>query len=124
MFLAELIMKNIAIGPRDYVRDKINIFDAVLVTISLVEYFLSSGEANSGFGALRALRIFRVLRVTRLIRSLKYMRVIIRVLNNTIGSAMIVGVLLILFIFVYAILGMEIYRNKLVTTNGPDKAYR
>ena len=97
VFLGELLLKNLALGPKNYVRDKINIFDACLVTISLLEWFMSPG-ANSGFGAFRALRIFRVLRVTRLIRSLKYMRVIMRVLSNTIGSATIVGVQIILFI--------------------------
>ena len=122
-FTAELVLKNIALGPIDYCHDKINLFDASLVTISLVEYFYSSG-GNSGFSAFRALRIFRVLRVTRLIRSLKYMRVIMRVLSNTIGSAIYIGLLLFLFIFVYAILGMNMYRNKLTKTNGIGKPYR
>lgn len=79
VFLSELVLKIISLGLLDYLRDKINIFDACLVTISLVEYYLNSGD-NSGFSAFRALRIFKVLRVTRLIRSLKYMRVIMRVL--------------------------------------------
>jgi hypothetical protein len=104
-------------------RDKINIFDACLVTISLIEYFLNSGD-NSGFSAFRALRIFKVLRVTRLIRSLKYMRVIMRVLSATIGSALYVGILLLLFIFVYSILGMNLYANKLSKTNGNGLPYR
>ena len=93
------------------------------MSISLVEYFYASG-GNSGFSAFRALRIFRVLRVTRLIRSLKYMRVIMRVLSNTIGSAIYIGLLLFLFIFVYAILGMNIYKGELTKTNGIGKPYR
>jgi hypothetical protein len=39
VFLGELALKNISLGPLNYVRDKINLFDAALVTISLVEYF-------------------------------------------------------------------------------------
>ena len=39
VFLGELGLKNISLGPLNYVRDKLNIFDAALVTISLVEYF-------------------------------------------------------------------------------------
>jgi hypothetical protein len=122
-FTTELLLKVISLGMSDYLRDKINLFDACLVSISLVEYYTSSGS-NSGFSAFRALRIFRVLRVTRLIRSLKYMRVIMRVLSNTIGSAMYIGLLLFLFIFVYAILGMNMYRGKLAKTNGIGKPYR
>lgn len=118
-----MVLKNISLGTIDYLRDKINVFDAGLVSISLVEYFSSAG-GNSGFSAFRALRIFRVLRVTRLIRSLKYMRVIMRVLSNTIGSAIYIGLLLFLFIFVYAILGMNMYRFKLTKTNGLGMPYR
>lgn len=69
---------------------------------------MSSGS-NSGFSALRVLRIFRVLRVTRVIRGLQYMRIIIRVVSNTITSAMYIALLLLLFIFVYCILGMSVY---------------
>jgi hypothetical protein len=123
IFTTELVLKNISLGTIDYLRDKINVFDAILVSISLVEFITSSG-GNSGFSAFRALRIFRVLRVTRLIRSLKYMRVIMRVLSNTIGSAIYIGLLLFLFIFVYAILGMNMYRFKLTKTNGLNKPYR
>ncbi len=38
-FAAELVLKNISLGTIDYLRDKINVFDAGLVSISLVEYF-------------------------------------------------------------------------------------
>jgi len=41
LFLAEAILKLISLGITNYVRDKINIFDVFLVTISLVEYFSS-----------------------------------------------------------------------------------
>ena len=112
-----------SVGFRNYLRDPINIFDLVLVTISLLEYFLQSGS-NSGFSAFRVLRIFRVLRVTRVIRGLKYMRIIIQVISNTITSAMYIALLLLLFIFVYCILGMSVYGGKLNKTNGQDKPYR
>ncbi len=38
-FAAELVLKNVSLGTVDYLRDKINVFDACLVSISLVEYF-------------------------------------------------------------------------------------
>ena len=122
-FLAEAILKIISLGIQNYIRDRINVFDLFLVTISLVEYQMSSG-GNSGFSAFRALRIFRVLRVTRLIRSLKYMRIIMRVLSATISSAIYIFLLLLLFIIVYAILGTNLYKGKLSKTNGADKHYR
>lgn len=115
VFLGELILKNISLGTLNYVRDKINLFDASLVTIGLVEYFSTT---SGGVSAFRALRILRVLRITRLIRSLRYMRVIIKVVAKTIESSFYVGLLLLLLIFVYAILGMNIYSLQLQKTNG------
>ena len=47
-----------------------------------------------------------------------------RVLSATISSAIYIGLLLFLFIFVYSILGMTLYRNKLKATNGLHKPYR
>lgn len=49
-----------------------NIFDGLIVSISLIEMiFLSGGsKAVSAFRAVRIFRTFRVLRVTRLLRGL------------------------------------------------------
>jgi len=47
-----------------------------------------------------------------------------RVLSATISSAIYIGLLLFLFIFVYSILGMTLYRNRLKSTNGLHKPYR
>lgn len=68
-------MKMFAFGIGEYLSDKMNLFDAVVVSLSLVELFFFSGggSAISAFRSVRIFRTFRVLRVTRLIRSLKYM---------------------------------------------------
>lgn len=64
----------VALGPRGYAEDRLNLFDALIVVSSLVELALSppdvlSGGAgeDAGRGVL-ALRSFRVLRVFKLAR--------------------------------------------------------
>ena len=55
----------------EYIRDKMNVFDTIIVILSLVELFVFGGVGDSAISALRSVRIFRifrVLRVTRLIR--------------------------------------------------------
>jgi len=47
-----------------------------------------------------------------------------RVLSSTITSAIYIGLLLLLFIIIYAILGMNFYHNKLTKTNGIGLSYR
>lgn len=65
-------LKVIGLGLTDYLRDKMNVFDAFVVILSLVELaiFGGGGSAISAFRSVRIFRTFRVLRVTKLIRSL------------------------------------------------------
>lgn len=72
IFAADMFLKVLGEGISTYVSDKMNIFDALIVNLSLFEmiFLTGSGSSFSAFRAVRILRVFRVLRVTRLIRSL------------------------------------------------------
>lgn len=111
LFICELVLKLIGLTPIGYVRDKMNIFDGVIVVLSIFELIFFSGQ-NSAVSAFRALRIFRVLRVTRLLRGLEFMTKIIKIIASTINKFVWVAVLLALFIFIYSLLGMQIYGGK------------
>ena len=122
VFLGEAVLKMLSLGFRNYVRDRLNVFDVLLVIISLIEdIFLGD---NSGLSGLRSIRLFRILRVTRLIRTLKYMKIIVKVVSQSISSALSIAMLLFLFISVYSILGLKFYIHQLTVTNGKDKPYR
>lgn len=70
MFLAELIIKVIGFGPKLYVKDRFNIFDAFITILTIAENILdlsmtssfTSGGAISGFRAIRLFRIFKLAR--------------------------------------------------------------
>jgi hypothetical protein len=71
-----MITKIIGLGPRMYVRDYFNIFDASIVILSIIDVSLtfSSNEneiddANQGKGAISAFRAFRLMRVIKLSKS-------------------------------------------------------
>lgn len=70
IFGVEMLIKIIGFGLIDYFRDKINIFDSIIVMLSVVElaFFSNSSTGISAFRAVRIFRVFRVLRVTKLIR--------------------------------------------------------
>ena len=40
-FFVEMVIKMIGLGINNYVHDKFNLFDAVVVTLSLVDWFLT-----------------------------------------------------------------------------------
>ena len=92
VFTLEMSFKMYGLGLRGYSKDFFNVFDALVVMISLVEVVItftqgggSGGGQNaaSAFRAIRIFRIFRVLRVTRLLRSLRFMKIIIEVIKGT-----------------------------------------
>jgi hypothetical protein len=130
IFTAELVFKLFGYGPKKYSQDYFNLFDAFVVAISLVEIFINSSSAEqtstpggnkktaaSAFRVVRIFRIFRVLRVTRLLRSLQFMKVIIEVLGGTIEQFTYITTLMFLFIFIFTLLGMQIFGNKFTFNN-------
>lgn len=75
-------MKLIALSPKGYVKDNMNIFDGLIVVVSVVDYSVSQAINLKALRGFRVIRSLRVLRVSRLLRSLKYMTVIVRVIQE------------------------------------------
>lgn len=83
-FAADLFLKIFAFGIQ-FFGDIMNMFDAFVVSISIVEMSFGSGGSNlSALRAVRILRAFRVLRITRLIRTLNYMKIVMAVVSSII----------------------------------------
>ncbi len=89
-FLAELIVRVIAYGPR-FFKDGWNVFDAFVILIALV-------PTGGAFSSLRALRILRVM---RLISLFPQMRIVVSsVLKAVPGIISVAGILLLMFYIV------------------------
>lgn len=67
IFTIEMIIKLIGLGIKLYVSDGFNIFDGIMVIISLMEIliFPEGGSNYSGLLVLRAFRLFRVFKLAR-----------------------------------------------------------
>jgi len=110
VFASEMFSRIIAIGPDKWLSDQMNYMDGTIVLLSLVELAFMSGKgALSALRAVRIFRVFRVLRVARLLRGLKSMMQIINVIQRSISSFIYLALLLLLFVFIYALLGMQIF---------------
>ena len=110
------MLKLLALGFKPFCRDNFNIFDALIVIISLLEISMSSGGGS--FSALRAFRLFRIFKLFR-VGDLRILIDSIAFTITTIGNYV---VLLVLFIYVYALLGMQFFAGKLNFQNGPPRA--
>ena len=107
IFTLEAIWKIIGLGMKEYARDKFNLFDLAIVIFSVFDLFLISGE--SSFSALRAFRLFRIFKIFRA----GNLRVLLDSITMTVSSIGNYVVLLVLFIYVYALLGMQFFAGKL-----------
>uniref|UniRef100_A0A7N8YIC4 Voltage-dependent T-type calcium channel subunit alpha-1H n=1 Tax=Mastacembelus armatus TaxID=205130 RepID=A0A7N8YIC4_9TELE len=120
MFVLEMGFMLLAFGLFGYIRNPYNIFDSVIVIISVWEII---GQADGG---LSVLRTFRLLRVLKLVRFLPALRRQLVVLMKTMDNVATFCMLLMLFIFTFSILGMHLFGCKfsLRTENGdtiPDR---
>jgi hypothetical protein len=106
-----MLLKVVGLGIRNYLRESMNYLDGSVVILSIVELaFLSnSGGALSAFRTVRIFRTFRVLRVARLLRTMQSMQTIIGVISRSISSFVYLALLLLLFIFIYSLMGMQLF---------------
>jgi len=108
IFLIEFIIKMVAFRWR-YFRDYWNIFDFLICIGSLLFIFLNiwyNIEVSTSTQVVRALRIGRML---KLFRSMKSLQVIFSTFMATLPSLMNVGGLMILIVYIYAVIGMNLF---------------
>lgn len=109
VFIVEAIMKLSCMGL-SYFNDSWNIFDISLLCISLGSLAMKSLNMSSGVGNKASLlRIFRLGRLLRLIHRAKNLKTIFDTFLITLPSLANIGLLLGLVIFIYMILGIEVY---------------
>lgn len=109
-FFAEMVIKLIGLGPKIYVKDKFNIFDCIVVVVSIIENVINWAGVEGGTkGAISAFRGVRLLRVFKLARSWTSFRELLSKIMTTLKDISNFSVLLFIFMFVYTLLGMEMY---------------
>lgn len=105
-----MLLKLLGFGFREYLRDKFTIFDATIVILCLVEnvYLYVNGSSLTG-GGLLALRSIRLLRVFKLARNWTSFRILLQKILDSINNIATFGVLLLIFLVVFIILGMQFF---------------
>lgn len=115
IFIAEMGLKILVMGPINYLWDKMNYLDAGVVLLSIIEMtVLNQGGTGkkTSFNAFRSVRIFRtfwVLWVAWLLKGMKSMQLIVAVIAWAMNSFIYLAMLCFLFVFIYALLGMQLF---------------
>ncbi|XP_066933924.1 voltage-dependent T-type calcium channel subunit alpha-1H-like isoform X2 [Clytia hemisphaerica] len=107
VFLIEFVLKFTGYGFYGYIKNAFNVFDGIVVIISIIEL------AGSRAGGVSVLRTFRLMRIFKLIRFLPTLQKQIQVMLETLDSVMTFLGLLTIFIFTSSILGMHLFGGKM-----------
>mmetsp|Transcript_10830 Transcript_10830/g.25850 ORF Transcript_10830/g.25850 Transcript_10830/m.25850 type:complete len:553 (+) Transcript_10830:3459-5117(+) len=115
VFLLEMILKLIALGPTQYFGNGWNAFDSILVTLSVLDLTLEvAGDLivlPINPNILRVLRMFRVVRLLRVVKTAKGLRTLLVTLWSSLPALQNVGLLLGLVMYIYAIAGMYMFSD-------------
>ncbi|XP_053115867.1 sodium channel protein type 5 subunit alpha-like isoform X3 [Hemicordylus capensis] len=103
IFTAEMVFKVIALDPYYYFQQGWNIFDSIIVTLSLMELSLSS------MGNVSVLRSFRLLRVFKLAKSWPTLNTLIKIIGNSVGALGNLTLVLAIIVFIFAVVGMQLF---------------
>lgn len=111
IFALEAIIKLTALGFKIYFHDNGNSFDFAIVIASIVSSLISI-KFNMKFGAsatfIRALRLARIL---KFFQRAKHVRVIFETLMITIPALTNIGGLLLLFLYMFSVLGVFLFAD-------------
>ncbi|CRK91925.1 CLUMA_CG005540, isoform B [Clunio marinus] len=102
-FGIEASLKLIAMSPKFYFQEGWNIFDFIIVALSLVEILLD------GVQGLSVLRSFRLLRVFKLAKSWPTLNLLISIMGRTMGALGNLTFVLCIIIFIFAVMGMQLF---------------
>ncbi|XP_015109194.1 sodium channel protein para isoform X1 [Diachasma alloeum] len=102
-FGIEAAMKLIAMSPKFYFQEGWNIFDFIIVALSLLELGLE------GVQGLSVLRSFRLLRVFKLAKSWPTLNLLISIMGRTVGALGNLTFVLCIIIFIFAVMGMQLF---------------
>ena len=111
IFFLEMILKLIGLGWSNYKQDPYNLFDAVIVIISIVDWTLSRIPGLDAGSALNAFRALRLLRMMKLSKSWHSLAEILRKTLKSLADISNFSMLLFLFMYIFALLGMELFAN-------------
>ncbi|XP_059965973.1 sodium channel protein type 5 subunit alpha isoform X5 [Mesoplodon densirostris] len=103
IFAAEMTFKIIALDPYYYFQQGWNIFDSIIVILSLMELGLSR------MGNLSVLRSFRLLRVFKLAKSWPTLNTLIKIIGNSVGALGNLTLVLAIIVFIFAVVGMQLF---------------
>ena len=110
MFVTEAVLKITGLGAR-YFTDMWNLFDFVSVFGSLIGLIVSLVTGVQAGPVASVVRVFRLVRILKIAKRARSLRVMFETLIAALPAIFNVTLLLFLFIFVYACVGVQLFAH-------------
>lgn len=123
IFAVEMLLKLYGFGCNKYVQDNFNNFDAFIVIMSYVELVVPQDPNAEGGGGLGMLRAFRLLRIFKIIKSWESLKVLLTTVFDSLQAITNLGVLILLFLFIFALLCKQFFSEVLLDDGGEESRY-
>jgi hypothetical protein len=122
-FVLKIISKGFFIGENTYLKDPFNVLDFSIVIFSILTWILEAtlGNRNSytkGFKSLRALRPLRF------VRSNESLKIVVNSIFKSLPELFSVTLIVLLFILVFGILGVQLFKGQLGTCSIDDDSIK
>jgi hypothetical protein len=120
IFIVEMCLKMYAFGIVEYMRHKWNVFDFVIVVVSVIGFILeATGYATRS--QVRLVVLCRVLRLVRIIGKMERYQVIVGTILQLIPALVTYAGIQYMFYYFFAVVGMDAFGGKITKS---DEALR
>ena len=111
----EFVFRLVGFGFKRYFTNGYNIFDFIVVMIGYLDIFTSNGQ-------LRALQALRMIRMFTIFRHYRPLRILLDKIYMSLEDLFYMGLLYIMFVFIFAQLGVQIAQNAMQSLpQGPGR---
>lgn len=117
IFTIEAIIKIIGLGAKRYFSDGSNLFDFAIIVGSYVGVIVDLTTSVSVNLQATILRAFRISRMLRLIKRAKSLNIIFETFIITIPALANIGGLLLLLLYLYSIIGVQLFAPVMLQTH-------
>jgi len=122
LFAFEMVFSMIALGIKDYFADGFNIFDSIIVVLSLIDLGITL-TSSGGSGFITVLRGFRLLRIFKLVKKWTTLQQLLKTIISSLSAISNLAVLSLLFLFVYSLIGKQFFYGQMVDLKGEVTRY-
>ena len=116
IFAVEMFLKIQGLGMKGYVRSGFNIFDGLVVILTIWSQLLlwmMDVKAADGSASIRLLYLLRILRLLKVFRYIQSLQLILENMRACVRPFLGIGVLLVVFLFIFTMAGLQLFGQKM-----------